>query len=247
MSQIDQLSDADHDARFRISGTKPVAFMLAGFAKARESFTVHFNLGEEMFLTTLLDVQAEQGRLIFDCSGSQEVNRRILAVDKVGFSGRPAGVPVQFSCGAVSETIFEGGKAFAVALPQFVVRLQRREHFRIETPRINPLILFARMPDGRLLKLPAHDISVAGIGLEATELPDGIELGVVLANCHLSLPGDTRELFCSATVRNFYQSTSRSGAALWRIGLQFTDLPPGDEKRIQRYITQIERERHELA
>lgn len=247
MSLIDQLSGAELDDRFRISGAKPVAFLLAGYAKAREPFTVSFHHGEEMFLTTLLDVQADKGRLVFDCSGSQEANRHILDVDKISFSGRPTGVPVQFSTGMVSETTFEGGKAFSAALPEFVVRLQRREYFRIETPRVNPLILFARMPNGCLLKLPAHDISVAGIGLDATELPEGIELGLVLANCHLSLPGDGRELFCSATVRNFHQHTSRSGAVLWRIGLQFNDLPRGDENRIQRYITQIERERHELA
>ena len=247
MSQIDQMSDAEIDDRFRITGSKPVAFLLAGFAKAREAFSVHFQHGEEMFLTTLLDVQADKKRLVFDCSGSQEANRRILAAEKVSFSGRPGGVPVQFSSSAVSETTFEGGKAFAVALPEFVVRLQRREYFRIETPRVNPLILFARMPDGGLLKLAAHDISVSGIGLDATELPEGFEIGLFLPNCHFALPGESRELFFSATVRNFHQHTSRSGAVFWRIGLQFKDLPLGDENRIQRYITQIERGRHELA
>jgi hypothetical protein len=48
-------------------------------------------------------------------------------------------------------------------------------------------------------------------------------------------------------VRNYFQYTSRSGAVFWRIGLQFRDLPLGDENRIQRYITQIERGRHELG
>ena len=59
MSQFDQMSDAEIDDRFRISGGKPVAFLLAGYAKAREPFSVHFLHGEEMFLTTLLDVQVD--------------------------------------------------------------------------------------------------------------------------------------------------------------------------------------------
>ena len=59
MSQFDQLSDAEIDARFRISGPKPVAFLLAGYVKAREPFSVHFQHGEEMFLSTLLDAQAD--------------------------------------------------------------------------------------------------------------------------------------------------------------------------------------------
>ena len=225
MSQFDQMSDAEIDARFRISGPKPVAFLLAGYVKAREPFSVHFQHGEEMFLSTLLDAQADKKRLVFDCSGSQETNRRVLAAEKISFSGRPGGVPVHFSSGAVSEITFEGDKAFAVALPEFVVRLQRREHFRIETPRVNPLILFTRAPDGQLLKLAAHDISVSGIGLDAPELPAGIEIGMELPNCHFALPGESRELFFSATVRNYFQFTSRSGAVFWRIGLQFKDLP----------------------
>ena len=247
MSQFDQMSDAEIDARFRISGPKPVAFLLAGYIKAREPFSVHFQHGEEMFLSTLLDAQADKKRLVFDCSGSQDTNRRVLAAEKVSFSGRPGGVPVHFSSGAVSEITFEGDKAFAVALPEFVVRLQRREYFRIETPRVNPLTLFARMPDGQLLKLAAHDISGSGIGLDAPELPAGIEIGIELPNCHFALPGESRELFFSAIVRNYFQYTSRSGAVFWRIGLQFKDLPLGDENRIQRYITQIERGRHELG
>lgn len=247
MSLIDQISDAELDARFRISGAKPVAFLLAGYVRARDSFSVHFEPGEQVFLTTLLEVQADKGRVIFDCSGSTEANRLILAAGKVGFSGNPGGVPVHFSTGAVSETTFQGGKAFAVALPAFVVRLQRREHFRIATPRINPLILLARMPDGRLLKLPAHDISVSGIGLESPELPEGMEIGLILDNCHFKLPGDSRELFFRATVRNFHPHSSRGGAELWRIGMQFNNLAHGDESRIQRYITHIERERHDLA
>lgn len=79
MSQFDQMSDAEIDARFRISGPKPVAFLLAGYVKAREPFSVHFQHGEEMFLSTLLDAQADKKRLVFDCSGSQETNRRVLA------------------------------------------------------------------------------------------------------------------------------------------------------------------------
>ena len=46
MSQFDQMSDAEIDARFRISGPKPVAFLLAGYVKAREPFSVHFQHGE---------------------------------------------------------------------------------------------------------------------------------------------------------------------------------------------------------
>jgi c-di-GMP-binding flagellar brake protein YcgR len=220
--------------------------MLGGFAKTHEPFSVHFRNGEEMFLTTLLAVDADKGRLIFDCSGSIETNRCLVLSEKNIFRGHPGGVPVHFSTGMASEISFEGDKAFSVALPDHVVRLQRREHFRIETPRVNPLILVARLADGRLLKLAVHDISVGGAGVDSAELPEGIELGTVLRNCHFALPGDTKELFFSATVRNYRDYETRLGQRGWRIGVQFDDLSAGDQSRIQRYIAKVERERHEL-
>ena len=54
MSQIAQLSEAEIEERFHITGTRPVAFMLAGFAKDNEQFSVMFQAGQEMYLTTLI-------------------------------------------------------------------------------------------------------------------------------------------------------------------------------------------------
>lgn len=246
MTQIAQLSEAEIDERFRIVGARPVAFLLAGFARENDAFSVHFRDGDEMFLSTLLAADAERGRLIFDCSGSPETNRRFLACERSAFVGRPGGVLVQFHVGQAREILFGGSKAFIVPLPDSVIRLQRREHFRIETPRVNPLEFFGRMPDGGLLRLVVHDISVGGIGADTTVQPAGIEPGLVLPNCHFSLPGDSRDMFFSATVRHVRELSSRAGTRLWRIGLQFNDLPTGDQTRIQRYIAKVERERHEL-
>ncbi|MBS1130102.1 MAG: YcgR [Proteobacteria bacterium] len=247
MTQIAQLSEAEIEARFRVMGTKPVAFLIAGFAKEREPFSVHFGAGGEMFLTTPLAVEPEKGLLIFDCSGSVESNQRFLLSDRNIFIGRPGGVHVQFTTGAAREVAYEGGKAFAVALPQYIVRLQRREYFRVETPRVNPLEFFGRMANGSLLKLPVHDISISGLGVDAAVLPEGVTPGVVLPNCHFSLPGDGKDMFFSATIRNTLELERRSGTRHWRIGMQFNDLSSGDETRIQRYIARIERERHELS
>lgn len=246
MTQIALLSEAEIDARFRITGSKPVAFLLAGYAKERESFSVQFGAAGEMFLTTPLAAQAEKGVLIFDCSGSVETNQRLLRSERNIFVGRPEGIHVQFATGAAREVMFEGSKAFAVALPQYVVRLQRREYFRIETPRVNPLEVFGRLANGPLLKLTVQAISVSGVGVYSAELPEGVAPGVVLPNCHFALPGDGKDLFFSATVRNVQEMESRSGARYWRIGMQFNDLSSGDEVRIQRYIAKVERERHEL-
>jgi c-di-GMP-binding flagellar brake protein YcgR len=246
VSQIAQLSEAEIEDRFHVVGTLPIAFMLTGFARERDSFSVQFGGGQDMFLTTLLSVEPHSGVLIFDCSGSEETNRKFLASERNVFVGRPAGIHVQFVTGPAREIKFEGGKAFSVALPKRLLRLQRREYFRIETPHVRPLQFFGRLPGGALLNLPAHDISVAGIGLTAPTPPDGLEVGMALESCRFSLPEEEQDLFFKASVRHITARESRAGIRQWRIGLQFADLPGNAGNRIQRYIARLERERHEL-
>ena len=246
MSQIAQLSEAEIEARFHVTGTLPVAFLLVGFARTNDQFTVSFGGAQETMLTTLLDVQPAGDLLIFDCSGSADINQRFLKADRHVFSGRPKGIHVQFSTGPASEVIYGGSKEFAVALPKQIVRMQRRDTFRIETPLGRPLQFFGRRVDSRLLNVPAHDISVAGLGMTAPVLPEGLSPGDRLENCHFSLPEDEHELFFSATIRHVTPQVGRTGLQQWRIGLHFEDMPTLEENRIQRYIARVERERHEL-
>ena len=245
MTQIAQLSEAEIEERFHVTGARPVAFLLAGFAKENQQFSVQFS--GDIFLTRLLTVQIEQGQLIFDCSGSAETNRLLLSSEHNLFVGRPGGIHVQFSTGRVNEVLYEGAKAFSVALPKRVVRLQRREYFRIETPRVHPLMFFGRLPGGGLLNLPAHDISVSGIGLTSSAQPEGLETGLVLENCHFALPDDGKELFLGVTVRSVIEREGRTGSSHWHVGLQFNDPPMAMQSRIQRYIDKLERERRELV
>lgn len=246
MNQIDLLVEANVDGRFQIVGRRPIAFMLSGLARDCEQFSVVFNGGTGMFLSTLISVDSNKARLIFDCSGSLETNRSLLRSEQNVFVGRPDGITVQFTCGPATEIIFEGKQAFSVALPKLLIRLQRREYFRIVTPRIHPLMFFGRLPDGRLLNLPAHDISVAGIGLNSPSQPFGLAYGEVLSNCRIALPDEHPDLFFSATLRHLYEHEIRPGVHQWRIGLQFNNLAGTDESRVQRYIAKLERERHEL-
>lgn len=112
---------------------------------------------------------------------------------------------------------------------------------------MRPLQFYGRLPGGSLLNQPAHDISVTGIGLSASMLPDGLVVGQGLVNCHFALPEDEQDLFFTATIRHLTEQESRAGVRHWRIGLNFDDLPMSAQNRIQRYIDKVERERHELA
>lgn len=244
--QLTQLSEAEIEGRFFVSGRQPVAFLLASMQKAGVHFSVQF--GQEIFLTSILAVSADDNRLIFDCSGSAQVNQHYLNFPRSVFMGRPDGIHVQFALGATRELVYAGAQAFASALPERVLRLQRRESFRIETPKVRPLAFFGRMADGSLLHQPVHDLSLGGLGLIAPiDLPCLPKPGERLLNCHCVLPSEERQVFFNANVRHVTNVEGRNGQRHWRIGLQFADLSASDEIILQRYIVQVERSRHELT
>lgn len=248
MSQLAQLSEAEIEERFHVLGRTAIQFMLAGFARDKVAFTVRFGDDEAQFPTRLLGVLPDKGQLVFDCSGSSELNRQYGDAEQAVISGRPGGIQVQFAVGPAVDIYFEGAKAFAVALPARLLRLQRRESFRVDTPRLHPLEFFGRASDGQLIKLPTHDISVSGVGLMAPSPPETLVLGQRLDNCRLVLPDEREPLFFTAQVQHITALEGRGTApGQWRIGLHFAALPFAEQNHIQRYIVRIEHERRELS
>lgn len=245
MNQIAQLSEGEIEERFHITGPRVVALTLAGYARDAVQFSVQF--GDEMFVTTLLAVLAERRLLVFECSGAASLNQRLLQAGQCTLSGRPDGVQVHFSGAPVSELRHEGRPAIAVPLPGFIVRLQRRDSFRIATPRANPLRFIGRTPEGAAVELPAFDISVTGIGLLAAAPPEQLLPGMVLERCRFRLPDDAQDVQVSARVQHITEKEVRNGVHQWRVGLHFLNPPASVENRLQRYIARLERERHELG
>lgn len=249
MSQLALLSPSElDDDRYRISGTRSVQFMLTGFIKERDQFTVFFGGNvNDMYLTTLLEIDAEDERLIFDISGSSDINRRLQNADRLVFAGKPGGIRVQFQTPAPSLVAYQNDKAFSVALPKALMRVQRREYFRVHTPRGRPLMFNFKLPDGTPTALPIYDLSVAGIGLNAEQVPPGLDApGLKLGRGKFSLPEDPREFDVEIVLRRIAEIENRSGSKIFRIGLQFVGLSFGEEGRVQRYIDRLERERREL-
>lgn len=248
MAQLAQLSEEEIEKRFHITGRMAVLFSLGEYVHHSEQFTVHFNGGRESFLTYLLSANPETDEIIVDVSGSPEINARFLQSERNVFVARPEGVSVQFAAGQPRRVDFDGDDAFALPLPKFIIRLQRRDYFRITTPRGKPIKLSLRLPDkGGTAAYPLHDLSVAGCGLNAGALPPGLEAGFRIADCRFVLP-DSHETLVStpAVVRHATAVSSQPGPNRFRIGLQFGNLERTLEHRIQRYIVQVEHERREL-
>ncbi len=248
MARISDMTTEEVEERFYLSGESEINFALNELINHRTPVTVLFDKGRESFLSTLLAVWPRSRRLVFDWSGSPEINERVQRSERNIFVAHPDGIKVQFVSGPVTLIAYGDDKeqAFSVDLPTRISRLQRREYFRIITPIVDPLVLQYVAPDGRLQTYSMHDLSVAGVGITANSFPAEWQTGVTLGNCHFHLP-EHPDVVTDMTICHITEQESRSGHRHFRIGLAFTALQRNSQIHLQRYIIKIEHDRHALA
>jgi len=233
------LSDDDIEERYFLRGRMEIQSVLNELIYRREPVTVYFNGGRDFFQTILLDARADA--LVFDLSGDLDLNRRLSAASSCVFVSRLEGIRVQFAGGSPGRFSWGGNDAFWVPLPERMVRVQRRESYRILLPVAKPLMLKLFAADGGALGTwPAHDLSVGGVGFSALGAP-AFEAGQAIARLKLELPWPII-IDCAAQVRHVTQVSEQQDGR-YRVGLSFSDLAPATGVAIQRFITKIEHQR----
>lgn len=237
-------SDEDIE-RCTLANPHEIVFQLKSLIKRGDRVSVVFQEGRQSFLTILLDVSARDGLFYFDIGGSKEINQAFLKAESCTFSTFVEGIRIQFSARNFRETKLHGEAAFAAPIPKKMLRLQRRETFRLQLPSTKPYICRVLRGTPREEALPLHDISVGGLGILSTKPLDYTQLEK-LENCWLDLR-ESGMIRCTLEVRYVSSIESRTGKPMWHLGCKFVDLPPADETTIQRFMAKIEAERRALA
>jgi c-di-GMP-binding flagellar brake protein YcgR len=236
------LSDEEFEDRFFVLSRMEILSVLNELIHRREPVTVSFGGGRLSFLTTLLEVRPQA--LIFDMGGDVEANDKLPASETCVFAARPEGVRVQFSAGRARRFSWGGSDAFWVPVPERIVRLQRRESFRVALPVLGgPVLKVFADGDGKPREWPIHDLSVGGLGA-SVGADCGIEVGSQLARISFSLHGK-EQIRSAATVAHLSFIAERHGNAIHRLGVRFDGLSRPVEVQIQRTIIEIEHERRE--
>ena len=209
--------------------------------------TVFCNEGQDMLLTVLLEVTPD--RLILDVSADEEINRRVLAADKHYCLGQLERVRIQFLLGRFERIEYQGRPAFRAALPQEMLRLQRREYYRLSTPAARPLKCRLTLPaangGAKVLEVNVLDISVGGVGIAVPSDELTLEVGQSIPACRIDLPeiGIIEGALCVRQLGiSFAGNHTRQ-----RAGCEFVNLPGPQQTLIQRYIIHVERERKARA
>jgi flagellar brake protein len=232
-------------SQYLLYSRSEILFVLRSVMQKKCMLTVYFDGGRSFFLTTLLAISDDGNWVYFDFASEPEIARRALVANRLMFTTMLERVKVQFSLDGLQQVSAGNRPAFAGRSPETLLRLQRREHFRLATPVANPLRCIMELPtsgDSRKHELTVLDLSGGGIGLA---IPDALlphfAIGTVFPECRIDLPEEGR-LATSLCVRNVFAATNKAGNQYKRAGCEFIDLPGTALTLVQRYITRFERE-----
>ncbi len=233
---------SDNDDEFGVFERGSISNILLGMAKARTPVNATFNAGMEVLLTVVLDVDQKGGWVYLDVNANDEINKHMVHSKRVSFQAFFAGAKIMWNNVAVQDSSWEGGRAFRVAIPDRLQRIQRRGSYRVNTPITNPVMCKITVNPKLELSMPLFDICIEGIGVILPETPD--PSFVKLANfkhCRLE-HADFGVLEVSLFVKSMWEITLKNNAKAQRAGLEFTNLMPGIQNKIQRYVYQLERQ-----
>lgn len=197
-------------------------------------------------VTALLSVNPEFEEVVFDNASDPRAQRRLLAAERLTFVAFVQQVKVQFSTHRAEATLFEGKPAFRVRMPESLLRLQRREAFRVRTPLARPAhCLVPYTEDGRQYeKLRLLDISVSGMALLTYPEKFDLTAGTTVEGCYLDLPG-VGSVGVAVRIRHV-DAVPRDERAR-RVGCEFVRLAPQARLALQRYVNLLDAESRKVA
>ncbi|MBY0572474.1 MAG: flagellar brake protein [Undibacterium sp.] len=236
------LSNEEIENKYFLLGQREILSALNDLVHRHEGVTVYFNGGQHFILTILLAAQIDG--LVFDLGGDERANLQLSKSTQCTFLAFPDGIRVQFT-GLAPERFMWGDKeAFWVALPEKIVRMQRRDSYRSKLPLATTCKAKLIDLDGQMLgSWVIHDLSADGFAVVIDGAPP-LKLGDQLSQVWISLVRNNH-IHCAAIVRHITQiDKHRSGK--FQIGFSFVNLPHVMGIAIQRTILNIEYERHKL-
>ncbi|MEB0139853.1 MULTISPECIES: flagellar brake protein [unclassified Undibacterium] len=236
----------ENQSPFQVDSRREIISLLRGLKDNNQLISMLINSGSEVYLTSILEIDDTNNSVIVDSAPSQLANQRIVEAPRVSFEGLLDKIGIQFSTTGAVRTDFENRPALQFSIPASIIRLQRRENYRINTPLSTPLkASFHLDTEGQseVLKLSLVDISCGGIAVLDEKRQLDCSVGQTYEHCKVELPG-IGLVDVSLQIRNSQDLILLNGKTNRRVGCQFINLSNSVLSSIQRYIMKLERERN---
>ena len=235
-----ELFSSDQENEFLVTNSKEIISILQTIAQRKSRVALYYNEGNSMVLTMIL--AADENGVWIDAASNPLDNRHIERSNRIVFVSTHNQAKVQFVASSAMLGTYENAPAFLLALPRKLLRLQRRDYYRLVTPETHALKCVIRpVPEQAHIQheITVMDISIGGIALVCEA--SGIELqpGMVYEHCQIQLP-EVGTVETSIEVKNTFEVTDRNGNIKRRAGCVFIKPNGKTTMLLQRYVAQMQ-------
>lgn len=230
---------------YSINNSRQIIQNLTILIKNKCLLSVRFGEGKAFFLTAILEIDKANKAIIFDYGSKDALNQQLLKADRIIFEADFSGIKVSFKGNMLTQALYNGQPAFTMPIPESIFWMQRREFFRIKSPRSKGSYCLLIREDQEPIKLLLYDISLTGFSVlnTSTEISNLLVSGTQFEDCRLVLSEageDTVSIkICAKLIIN---PDKIAVLKIQKIGCLFTRISPMFESTVQRYINQLQRE-----
>lgn len=234
-------------ARYGIQSRKEILFLLRAVQQRKLLVNLDLPNSRQIVVTSVLAVDEASNTVMLDSARGDALNRELLSGPGADFVTQLEGVTISFFTGPVAFAEYEKLPALRIALPKSLIRLQRREHFRVPMPIAHPvkcIVPADASEDADPITTHLVDLSCGGVALADVGGRINAESGRRLPGCRILLP-ELPPVMATLEIRNSAQIRLHNGTFQTRLGCQFINLPNEMAAPLQRFVMEIERARRD--
>lgn len=253
-----ELAQSEEESEYLVHSRVQILALLRAMMGTNETVTIYFNDGTDFVITSIGVVAEEENVIVMQAGQNNATNRQAMLSGKLVCISRLDKIKIQFVLQGVKLAQYKGRPSFIADIPEAVLRLQRRENFRLTIPLRQPVKCRIPVPQSEvppdaqpdaqpaaepeIFEVDVVDISGGGIGivLPSEDIPFATDMQ--FEKCQIELPG-AGTIVATLRVRSTFEVSVREAPPSKRAGCQFVDLHPSMLAILQRYVIKEERER----
>ncbi len=242
----------EQDEKYMLRSAKEILALLHAIQRSNALITAHFDHGKYSMLTAILDVRESDNSMLLDYGVNKHLNRRMVAGGKVLFDTIHNRIKVQFSAPNIVKTRFENQDAFRMKIPASLLRIQKRDYYRADTPMTQPLQCIVPARDNEqsedthldhpVWEVSLENISIGGICIVGFPEQAVITQGMVFEGCRIVLP-KTGKIIVDMEIVNTDDAKVKMRGKTKRYGCKFINIDEVVQSMIQHYIIKLDREK----
>ncbi len=230
----------DEENEFILHDPKEILAVVREIAARRSRVALYYNDDNSMVLTLLL--AADETGIWVDAAASPADNRHIESSQRIVFVSTHNQAKVQWVSTDTTLGLYHNMPAFFLPLPHKLLRLQRRNYYRLLNSEPDALKCYmrAKPQQGHARQLmTVMDLSIGGVALVCVEEDVVLEVGKRYPDCEIELPG-IGSIHPVIEVKTLFEVTDRRGEIKRRAGCEFYKPDSDTVMKLQRYVVQMQ-------